>query len=103
MLKIKAKNKGRDETEEICACHLELEGVGHIVYRVVRECGKSRAGFGTPSEFFYTLMIRTEHDLCRLPDISREREEALSLCERFVAGAVLPANAEEVYEDLCLA
>ena len=103
MLKIKVKNSGRADEQEICACHRDIAGVGHIVYSVVRESGGSRALYGTPCASFYTLIIKTERAFCRLTDVSREREEALSLCARFAAGAVLPANAEEIYEDLCLA
>lgn len=103
MLKIKAKNAGRSEICEICACHREVEGAGHVVYCVVRESGKSRAAYGTSCEFFYTLLIKSESGLCRLTDVSREQEAALSLCSRFAAAGVLPMNAEEVYEDLCLA
>ncbi len=103
MLKIKAKNKGRADAQEICACHREIAGVGHIVYSIVRESGRSRAIYGTPCTSFYTLIIKTERALCRLPDVAREKEVALSLCARFAEGAVLPANAVEIYEDLCLA
>lgn len=102
MLKIKVKNNGRVDAKEICACHREIDGVGHVVYSVLCESGKSRAALGTPCTSFYTLTIKTDRAFCRLTDISREREAALAICERFAAGAVLPANADEVFEDLCL-
>mgnify|MGYP003313223908 CR=1 FL=1 len=63
MLKIKAKNEGREEKCVIYACHRDLCGAGHIVYSVLRESGKSRAVYGTPCAFFYTLVIESERGI----------------------------------------
>ena len=103
MLKIKVKNEGREGNCVIYACHRDVSGVGHIVYSVLRESGKSRSAYGTPCAFFYTLVIESERELCRLPDVARECDAALALCTRFADGGVLPAHAEDVYVELCFA
>lgn len=100
MLETEEKKDGREAARCVCTCSREVEEVGRVEYAIYAECGESRADFDTPCAVFYTLIIRGTGRECALPDITRDEDEAISLCLRFALGEVLPANAEDVYEEL---
>ena len=99
-LKTEMIKDGRGNVRTVCSCRREVAGAGRIAYIIEEEAGESRALYGTPCERFYTLVIRGVGGECRLTDVAREEEEALSLCMRFAAASVLPVNAEEILEEL---
>lgn len=91
---------GRALAHVVCSCRRDVADVGRVAYIIEEECGESRAAYGTPCARFYTLVVRGGGRECRLPDIARDKEEALALCMRFAASEVLPVHAAEIFEEL---
>ena len=103
MQRMKEKTATRGGVRCVCTCFRAFGELEEVRYALWEEPGESRAEFGTPCERFYTLTVCSALEECRLVDIAREESEALAICMHFARLGVLPANADEVYEDFCLA
>ena len=68
-------------------------GAEETTYSLVREAGEN-------GEQYYTLLIRTGEEECRLPDIGRTRTAAERVRDMLAHGRVTPYAAHEVVEEL---
>lgn len=75
-----------------------------ICYVLSERSGASRAEFGTPCHLVYNLTVRRVdaqgEEVCHLPDVARQKEEALALFDRFVEAGVTPVGAPDVMEEM---
>lgn len=96
------QKRGSGTERHICTFCRAFGELEEVRYTLWEEPGESRLVFDTPCDRFYTLTVHSAEGECRLVDIARQESEALSICMHFATLGVLPANADEVYEDFCL-